>query len=202
MSRIAVIADVHGNLPALEAVLAEIEREGFDAIVFCGDVMDGPAEQECLARLRGLGERLRWVRGNADREAGLDGPVAIRLGDVLFCHGTPDSDEGIVTVLTPPDRLAGILDGVGARLVVGGHVHHQFTQSLGYVTWVNAGSVGMPYEGAPGAYWLAIEDGAPVPRRTAYDVEAAIAALGAGDDLAGILRGEVTALEAAAEFEP
>jgi diadenosine tetraphosphatase ApaH/serine/threonine PP2A family protein phosphatase len=38
---------------------------------------------------------------------------------------------------------------------------------------VNAGSVGMPYEGAPGAYWLLVDDGRPEPRRTLYDVDAA-----------------------------
>lgn len=181
-------------------MLDEIDREGFDLVVCCGDVMAGPLEHECLARLSA--REVPMVRGNADREAGLEGEPVLRVGDVLFCHGTPDSDEGIVTVLTPPDRLAGILAGVDARMVVGGHVHHQFKKTCNEMTWVNAGSVGMPYEGAPGAYWLAIDDGRPAFRRTDYDVEAAIATLDADNDLAGILRGEVTAAEAAATFEP
>ena len=232
MARIAVIADVHGNLPALEAVLADVGHEGFDVLVSGGDQVSGPMPAECLERLRGLDLPVRWVRGNADRHAvapaedshamdrfarerlseeqrafiaGWEPTVA--LGDVLVCHGTPASDEEVITVITGPDRLTRVLEGVEGRLVVGGHVHHQFTQSLRYVTWVNAGSVGMPYEGRPGAFWLEIADGGPVLRRSDYDVDAAVAAIAATGypltgELAGILRGEVSALEAAAALEP
>ena len=64
--RVAVIADVHGNLPALEAVLEEIERERPDVIVSCGDVASGPMPAETINVLRRL-PRTRFVRGNADR---------------------------------------------------------------------------------------------------------------------------------------
>ncbi|MFL5844962.1 MAG: metallophosphoesterase family protein [Solirubrobacteraceae bacterium] len=232
MNRIAVIADVHGNLPALRAVLAELQRESFDVVVSAGDQVSGPMPAESLELLRGLDVPVRWVMGNADRLACEPGEGAhasdrwaherlddeqqafiagwepvVTLGDVLVCHGTPASDEEVVTVITGPDRLTGILGGVPARLVVGGHVHHQFTQSLRYVTWVNAGSVGMPYEGRPGAFWLEIDRGAPRMRRTDYDVDAAIEAIAAtgfpdAEDLAGILRGKYTAAEAAAALEP
>jgi putative phosphoesterase len=76
--RIAVLSDVHGNLPALDAVLAEVEDEGFDLVVSGGDVVAGPMPRECLERLAGLGERVRWVMGNADREvmAAFDGTLA------------------------------------------------------------------------------------------------------------------------------
>lgn len=232
MSRIAVVADVHGNLPALEAVLADVQAEGFDVVVSGGDVVSGPMPAECLDRLAALETPVRWVMGNADRLAADPPPHAhvadrfahehlgehhraliatfaavVRVGDVLVCHGTPASDEEVVTVLTPPDRLTRILDGVDARLVIGGHVHHQFTQSLGYVTWVNAGSVGMPYEGRPGAFWLEIDDGRPVPRRSDYDVAAAAAAIAATGfpdavELAEIIGGRYGVQEAARELEP
>lgn len=65
--RLAVLADIHGNLPALEAVLAEVERESPDAIVLNGDVADGPFPAETLDRLTALGDRAIWVRGNGDR---------------------------------------------------------------------------------------------------------------------------------------
>lgn len=72
--RIAALSDIHGNLPALEAVLAEVGREAFDLVVVCGDVASGPLPAETIDLLRAL-PRARFVRGNADREvvAAFDG---------------------------------------------------------------------------------------------------------------------------------
>jgi predicted phosphodiesterase len=67
--RVAALYGVHGNLPALEAVLDEVEREQPDAIVFGGDIVAGPMPRETLERARGLGEKARCLRGNADRLA-------------------------------------------------------------------------------------------------------------------------------------
>ena len=66
--RVAALYDVHGNLPALEAVLADVERETVDLVLAGGDVVWGPMPRETLALLRGLGERAQFIRGNADRE--------------------------------------------------------------------------------------------------------------------------------------
>jgi predicted phosphodiesterase len=68
MSRVAVLADVHGVLPALEAVLAEGDVRAADVIVLAGDIASGPQPVETLDLLSSLGERVVWVRGNADRE--------------------------------------------------------------------------------------------------------------------------------------
>lgn len=65
--RVAVLADIHGNLPALDAVLRETESAGVDAIVLNGDLADGPMPAQTLDRLEELGERAIWVRGNSDR---------------------------------------------------------------------------------------------------------------------------------------
>jgi predicted phosphodiesterase len=65
--RVAALYDVHGNLPALEAVLEEVEREQPDAIVFGGDVIAGPMPRETFERVQGLGDRAHLIRGNADR---------------------------------------------------------------------------------------------------------------------------------------
>jgi len=64
--RVAALSDIHGNLPALEAVLSEVERERPDLIVSCGDVASGPMPAETISLLMTL-PRARFVRGNADR---------------------------------------------------------------------------------------------------------------------------------------
>jgi putative phosphoesterase len=66
--RIAAIYDIHGNSPALEAVLGEIAAEQPDLILVGGDVALGPFPRATLDRLIGLGEWARFIRGNADRE--------------------------------------------------------------------------------------------------------------------------------------
>jgi predicted phosphodiesterase len=213
--RVAVIADVHGNAPALGAVLAEIEREEVDLVVDLGDVLAGPLPAETFALLRGLGDGVRHVRGNGDRElvAAFDDPAwgeglqaegmvaAVRfaaarmgreardalaafeppfaldvegLGPVRFCHGTPRSDEEIVTAGTSAERLLAVLVGVEEAVVVGGHTHMQLDRRAGRHRVVNAGSVGMAYEGRPGAFWALLGPDVEL-RETAYDVAAAAA---------------------------
>ncbi|MEU5213803.1 metallophosphoesterase family protein [Streptomyces sp. NPDC020742] len=80
LNRVAVLSDIHGVLPALEAVLAEPEVRAADRIVLTGDLASGPQPAEVLDRLTGLGERALWLSGNADRELlahgrGEDAPV-------------------------------------------------------------------------------------------------------------------------------
>jgi putative phosphoesterase len=187
---IASLYDIHGNLAALEAVLAEIPDEA--AIVVGGDVVAGgdhPAET--LERLRALGDRVVWVRGNGDRELtpgeeGLARPAALEgtrsrlteeqiaflhalpptqlLDGVLYCHATPRNDVDIFTERTPEERIAFLFEGVGTDVVVCGHTHTQFERTIAGKRVVNAGSVGMPYEDEPGAYWLLDLE----PRRTPY----------------------------------
>jgi putative phosphoesterase len=212
--RVAALYDVHGNLPALEAVLAELERDQPDLIVFGGDVALGPLPRQTLDRLLGLGERARFIRGNTDRElvrlydrargtpgtaasppgserlawaadqptpaqrdflAGLPEHFVVEisgLGQVLFCHGSPRSDEEILTRITSEPRLRTILANVSQPVVVCGHTHMQFDRRIDGQRVVNAGSVGMPYEAQPGAYWVLLGPHV-VHRRTPYDLEAA-----------------------------
>lgn len=65
--RLAAIYDIHGNLPSLEAVLAEIQREGVDQIIVGGDVLPGPMPRETLQRLLDLKTPTRFIMGNGDR---------------------------------------------------------------------------------------------------------------------------------------
>ncbi|MGW4897571.1 metallophosphoesterase family protein [Kitasatospora sp. NPDC004240] len=68
VNRVAVLSDIHGVLPALEAVLAEPDVRNADLIVLNGDIACGPQPVQVLDLLTGLGDRAVWVRGNADRE--------------------------------------------------------------------------------------------------------------------------------------
>jgi predicted phosphodiesterase len=130
----------------------------------------------------------RLSRAERDLLAGLPPLAELEvdgLGTVLFCHGTPRSDEERVTAVTPSPRLARILDGVDAYLVAGGHTHRQFVLHAGGHQMVNAGSVGRPYEHEPGAYWLRLGPNVDL-RRTPYDTDAAAATfddLGYPDDM-------------------
>lgn len=193
MRRIAALADVHGNLFALEAILTELEHEEPDLVVFCGDVSLGWLEAETIDRLRRLPFATRFVRGNCDRDMARDGrPDRDRaawlaafegtveeevdgLGRVVFCHGTPRSEDEILTEASPAEAFAAALEGVEAAVVVGGHTHMQYVRPVAGHLFVNAGSVGRPY-GEPGAFWLQLGP-AIVPRRTLYGVEKAAAGM-------------------------
>jgi putative phosphoesterase len=181
--RVAALYDVHGNLPALEAVLGELEREEVEAVVFGGDLTWGPLPQETLALARSIPDA-RFVRGNCDREpsdwersclsaeeiAFLQGlPESLELDGVLFCHATPRSDEEVVTPATPDERLAEILAGVQQHTVVAGHTHMHQDRLVGSVRFVNAGSVGLPYEGEVAAFWALVGDGDVELRTTPLD---------------------------------
>jgi putative phosphoesterase len=241
--RIAAIYDVHGNLPALEAAVSDLDRLGVARILSGGDLLLGPQPVECLQLLRDCGAT--FIRGNCDRavagdlgtdhgawdEPWLDrvrwtaeqlGPEQLEfmrswpeavsfdvdgLGDVLFCHGSPRSDEEILTAVTPPKRLDPILDGVQESVVVCGHTHVQFDRRLGDRRLVNAGSVGLPYEGESGIACWALLGPDVALRRARYDAQLALEALSASGypDEDGAVRGFLlepsSAEEATAHFE-
>ena len=66
--KIAALYDIHGNLPALEAVLAEVRAAGVDRIVIGGDVVPGPMPRETMSALMSLETPAHFVRGNGERE--------------------------------------------------------------------------------------------------------------------------------------
>ena len=123
-------------------------------------------------------EGRRWILQQLDREeiewlANL--PFSTVIDAVLYVHATPKDDESVITELTTEERLAELLDGVEQHLVVAGHTHMQLERTIGSTRFVNAGSVGRPYEGEPGAYWAVVTDGEVELRRTEYDLERAAA---------------------------
>lgn len=202
--RIAALYDIHGNASALASVLAEFDALGVERVVVGGDVVAGPQPRETLDLLLGLALEVDWVMGNGDREAldpsgapqGLSRDLAtwvggrlterdrdlvrsfrptVAIGDALFCHATPRSDESLLTRLSSVDRFVTALGGTREPTVVCGHVHQQYDVQVAGHRVVNAGSIGMPHEGDAAAFWAVLEGGEVTLMRTGYDVEGAVA---------------------------
>ncbi len=212
--RVAVLSDVHGNAVALEAVLAEVVETTPDLIVFGGDLTWGPLPEETLELVNTLSIPALFVRGNAERALlePAEEPTARErwlaerhsatelaqlatfaahvlvdvagLGSTYFCHGSPRSDEELVTPETPEVRIRAMTAEIAERILVTAHTHLQFDREVAGVRSVNPGSVGMPYEGRVGAYWALLGPDVDL-RRTEYDIaEAAARYRASGDPLA------------------
>jgi diadenosine tetraphosphatase ApaH/serine/threonine PP2A family protein phosphatase len=200
-----LLYDVHGNLPALEAVLEDAADQGVRAFVLGGDyALFGAWPTETVERLRELDAA--WIRGNGERWTASPGeaPEAVQgavevnrrllgaelveqlaalpetLSDrgTLFCHGSPRSD--VESFL--PDRADGeeeLLAGVEERRLVFGHTHLAFRRvSEREIELINPGSVGMPFDGDPRAAWAIVhDDGRVEHRRVAYDHRASARAV-------------------------
>jgi predicted phosphodiesterase len=200
---LALLYDMHGNLPALEAVLADAgDVEGF---VLGGDYATAGAwPRETVERLKEL-EDATWIRGNADRwlvdRSDAPEPIASiaercaeALGEelvaelfglqesavidnTLYCHASPGSD--METFFPEPgERDAELLMGVEASRVVCGHIHVSFDRfGPGGIELVNPGSVGMPWDGDHRAAYAVIDGDRVQRRRVEYDWQASVAAV-------------------------
>jgi putative phosphoesterase len=199
--KILALYDIHGNPDALDAVLADPRARDSDLVVIGGDAVPGPEASAALDRLHALTVPVRWVRGNGEREVvdaigrapGADDtaaitaaeigdqrarmlgelPLTVEIDGILFCHASPRRDDEMLTRLSTDQRWSDALRGVDADLIVGGHTHQQDERTVTGRRFVNAGSVGLPYEGDGAARWLWIEDGVPELRLTAYDAASA-----------------------------
>ena len=205
--RVLALYDIHGNIDALEAVLADPRAADPDAVLVGGDAVPGPFAAAVLDRLDRRARagapraRQRGARGGRGRRRAAAGrrrprgghrgastaselgperalplgelPLTLTLDGVLYCHASPRRDDEMLTRVSPPERWAAALGGVAEALVVGGHTHQADDRVAGGVRFVNAGSVGLPYEGDGAARWLWVEDGVPEARATAYDAAGA-----------------------------
>jgi predicted phosphodiesterase len=207
---LGVLYDIHGNVPALEAVLGDADELGVERWLLGGDYgTPSPWPLETLARLKKL-EPATWIRGNGERwlrEPPTDRPEVMQsyelfagglpddvvewlynlppqaeVDGVLYVHGSPLSDVESFAP-EPEEDEARMLAGVRDRLIVFGHSHQQFRR-LGPdgTDLLNPGSVGMPLDGDTRAAW-ATYDGDFTLRRTEYDTRKAADAfrgMGAG----------------------
>ena len=203
----ALLYDVHGNLPALEAVLADAMAHGADEFVLGGDyALAGAWPEECVKRIEKLtGE---WIRGNTERwledpsdtpddemlhraidycraQLGVHRveelfrlPMSTGIDGACICHAAPHDD----TLTFAPDPTIGdaeLLAHTDAQVVVFGHSHLQFmrTAETGQLL-VNPGSVGMPFDGDRRAAYALWNGGRDFElRRVPYDSDAYAAAV-------------------------
>lgn len=177
--KILLLTDIHGNLPALEAVLNTPQARSADRVVSAGDHTGfGPCPRQVTERLRSLGaeilagnheERLpqadapefagynwsllRWTR---EQLAGLPlaWPRTLRLDNMLFAHGTPENPNLLLYPEDLPALLAGLPEGVAWYF--SGHNHHPWDVSAGGRRGVNPGSLGMLEDGHGGTAPFAI----------------------------------------------
>jgi predicted phosphodiesterase len=202
---LALLYDIHGNLPALDAVLDDARVQGADRWVLGGDyALFGGWPEDAVARLRELSPAT-WIRGNGERWTAEPGdvpdnpvvPPAVRacrealgaelvselgtlpfdhvLGDTRVVHASPVSDLQSFAP-EPGDEDEELLVGVSEPRLVFGHTHLAFRRTSGDVELVNPGSVGMPFDGDPrAAYALLHGDGRIEHRRVAYDHAASAA---------------------------
>jgi predicted phosphodiesterase len=184
--RVAVLSDVHGNLTALRAVLADIDARGpFDVIVNAGDLACGgprPREAVDLLASRGfptvVGNTDEWVAGAPGGPEALVAWTRSRLRPeqlqylrglprahrveppdgppLVVVHATPTSTTDVVEPDAPPDLVARLFDEAGARTLVYGHIHRAYVREVAGGLLVNAGSVGFPFDGLPHAAWAAL----------------------------------------------
>jgi putative phosphoesterase len=202
-SVLALLYDIHGNLPALDAVLADASDA--DEFLLGGDYATAGAwPRETVERLTEL-DNATWIRGNADRWlvdrhdapapmdevaartaellgdeivaklAGL--PEGVEVGDTLYCHASPRSD--MQSFGAEPGPLdSELLEGVTAKRVVFGHTHVQFLRTdTGGIELLNPGSVGMPWDDDHRAAYAVIDGDRVECRRAEYDWEASVAAV-------------------------
>jgi diadenosine tetraphosphatase ApaH/serine/threonine PP2A family protein phosphatase len=192
---LALAYDVHGNLPALEAVLTDARAAGAERFVLGGDyALFGAWPAETVARLRELDAT--WIRGNGERwtatpaDAPADEPVqgaiaacraalgpdvvaelaalpaGAELAGARFVHGSPVSDVRSFFP-EPAEDEDELLAGVaaGTRLVFG-HTHLPFHRTGAHgVELLNPGSVGMPFDEDPRAAYALLADDGTVQRR-------------------------------------
>jgi diadenosine tetraphosphatase ApaH/serine/threonine PP2A family protein phosphatase len=200
---LGLLYDVHGNLPALEAVLAD--ASDVESWVLGGDyALFGAWPAETVERLRALDAR--WIRGNGERWTGdpSDAPEPVHgaiercrelLGDALvaelaalpeslkgdgalFFHGSPVSDVQSFFPEPAPGEEELMGDVTSGRLVFG-HTHLPFARVGPHgVELVNPGSVGMPFDGDPRAAYAVVRDNRTVEhRRVQYDHQASADAI-------------------------
>ncbi len=210
-ARIGVLADIHGNLHALKAVIQDAEKHGISAFLNAGDLTGigvfpneviqllnsrknlsviGNFDLEVIGKAKkGNNERalaLRYARKELTKPCkeyllGLPKKIILKAADkrLMLVHGSPAAIDEHLRMNTPSERLKELSEVANADVVVIGHSHEQFHRETNGVSFINPGSIGIPYDGNPKTAY-AIVAFSPLSiefKRLDYDVKAAASAL-------------------------
>jgi diadenosine tetraphosphatase ApaH/serine/threonine PP2A family protein phosphatase len=217
--RFAVVTDIHGNLTALEAVIADLQRRGVERVVHGGDVaLMGPRPAAVIERIASLGwdgvvgntDELLWRPDEHDRQLARAPklapllrllfdvyapltrrmltddhvtwlqrlPAELRIGGWAIVHAGPGDLWRAPTPSAGDAALRETYEPLAAPAAVYGHIHRPFVRRPSPdLLVVNAGSVGMPWDGDPRAAYLLVEEATPRIVRVAYDLDRETAAM-------------------------
>ncbi|MFJ7565826.1 metallophosphoesterase family protein [Herminiimonas sp. NPDC097707] len=198
---LAILSDIHGNLPALEAVIADAKSRGCTNFLSLGDVAGyGAQPGECIDLLRELGAknilgnhdsyitleencpRSRVVTQIIDYQRSVLSPAHVdwlkasvdylRDGDRLFVHGGPED---------PRDQyiynVAREIIPAGVRWLFSGHTHVQIVVDFDDCGYCNPGSVGQPRDGDNRAAYAVLYQDKVELHRVPYDIDRAVEAM-------------------------
>lgn len=197
--KIALISDIHSNLPALKAVLDAID---VDQILCAGDIVGYypyPNEVIELVKEHGIASiygnhdkavitgdtswfnpiaasAIEWTRDNISQN-GMKFleklPAQLTFDNVAIVHGSPHDPDEYVYPTTSPTRLEKFLDQVSKKVLVLGHTHVQWSLELGDQKIINPGAVGQPRDGNPKAAYAILDSKSEefTMHRIGYDVE-------------------------------
>ncbi|MSV28124.1 MAG: metallophosphoesterase [Bryobacterales bacterium] len=199
--RIAIVSDIHGNLTAFEAVLADLRRTSPDLILHGGDLADGGASpSEVVDQIRDLG----WP-GVAAKQAPGSQPLFAVIGEMAeaarealgderlawlralpriqirspaaLVHASPESAWRAPLPEASDAELQSVYSPLGRPITVHAHVHRSYIRSVSGMIVANTGSVSLSYDGDLRAAYLLLDDSKPVIRRVEYDLDKELKAL-------------------------
>jgi putative phosphoesterase len=200
--KLAILSDIHSNLEALDAVLADIEKRGIKHIIVAGDIVGyGPNPNECIQRLRKTGAMC--VRGNHDDQAvkmdDIDWfndfakvaliwtskhltetskawlsklPLIRKVGNIFVVHGSPL--EPLKEYVYENDPLEKHVDSVNMPIIVMGQTHIPYARFVNKTLVINPGSVGQPRDRNPNACYCVLDNDSLKAEivRIRYDIDA------------------------------
>lgn len=198
---LAILSDIHGNLPALEAVVADARARGCTRFLSLGDIAGyGAQPGECIDLLRELG--VKNILGNHDSYITLDEDCPrsrvvtqiinyqkevltpeqvewlkasvdfVRDGDRLFVHGGPEDPKDQYIYNVTREIIP-----VGVRWLFSGHTHVQILVDFDGCGYCNPGSVGQPRDGDNRAAYAVLHLDKVALYRVPYDIDRAVEAM-------------------------
>jgi predicted phosphodiesterase len=184
--RLALLSDIHGNLPALQAVMADLAGRGVDRVINLGDSLSGPllpqATAECL-----MAQDWIHLAGNHERQVLTQAPERMNASDA-FARARLDQatlrwiagqrpslrldDEDFLDTVTPQgmrlataEEIAERRAGTPARLIACGHTHTpRLLRAPDGCLLLNPGSVGLPGYDDDHPFWHWVDNGSPDAR--------------------------------------